>query len=168
MVSELKQLAREEQVVGVFRDHDRARAAVRDLESAGFLPDRIAIVADNVRRAREPAGSHMFAGALIGAALGVVFFVTLVLMGGEVITQNLIAAALGLIGLVAAGLAIGALAGRAKIFAGREGELLQEAVDQGDVLVSVVCDPTERRAATRVLRESGAASIREEDTSESP
>ncbi|HUG55836.1 MAG TPA: hypothetical protein VMJ92_02065 [Candidatus Limnocylindrales bacterium] len=38
----------------------------------------------------------------------------------------------------------------------------------GDVLVTVVVAPEERRAAARALREAGAASVRSEETAESP
>ncbi|MGH2451838.1 MAG: general stress protein [Candidatus Limnocylindria bacterium] len=168
MVTDLKELTREEQVVGVFHDHQRADDAVRDLEAAGFSPDRVSIVADNVRRAREPAGSHMFAGAIVGGILGVLLTAAFVVMGGEQVTQNWVAVGLGFIGFVTAGILIGALAGRARLFAGREGERLESAVDRGAVLVTVVVAPEERRAAERALRESGAASIREEATAESP
>lgn len=154
-------------VVGEFADPHAARSAVRFLEHAGIPADDIAVNSDDVRRAREVSGSRSFQGAAIGAVLGLVVLLTFVVTGGPVMWSNPVALVLGLAGFVGAGLAIGALAGRGRIFVADHGEQRYEnAVEAGETLVSVHVSDAERDRARRLLREAGAVRLREEGTVE--
>ncbi len=155
-------------VVGVFRDEDAARAAIHRLDAAGFPPDRVAVVAGNVRQAREAAGSYSLPGAFVGAVAGAMVVLLFIAIGGDVMVANGVALALGTFALVAAGALIGILAGRAELFKEREYERLESAVEHGDALVTISCDHEECVRATAALREMGALQVRDEDTAETP
>jgi hypothetical protein len=154
-------------IVGVFTTGTAAREAARKLERAGFAPDRIGIVAGNVRQAREMAGSYSPQGALVGAMLGVLLAVAFVIFGGEPVQQNPVAIVLGGTALVVAFGAIGWLAGRARLFKQDQYEEFEEHVEQGEVLLSVVCSTENGAEQARVMLErSGATEIRVEKGSE--
>lgn len=153
-------------VVGEFADERSARAAVRFLEHAGFQPDKVAVVSGNVRQAREMTGSRSIPGAIIGAAIAVALFAALVAVGGPEMRQNWVALALGLIVLLHAGIGIGVLAGRGRLFVARRAERYENAEEVGETLVSVHVDEAGRERARRLLREAGAIRIREEETIE--
>ncbi len=57
-------------VVGLFRNDDAAKTALRQMDAAGFPPDRVGIVAGNVRQAREVTGSFSLPAAVVGAIVG--------------------------------------------------------------------------------------------------
>ena len=154
-------------VVGAFANATAAQDAARKLERAGFAPDRIGIVAGNVRQAREMAGSYSPQGALAGAMLGALLAVAYVVFGGESVRQNPIGIVLGGMALVVAFAAIGWLAGRARLFKRDEYEEFEEHVEQGEVLMSVVCS-TENGAeqAKVMLKRAGATDIKVEGSSE--
>lgn len=153
-------------VVGVFADDHAARAAVRLLEHAGFQPDHIAVVSEDVRRAREVSGSRSAQGAIAGGLAGLALFAAFVLLGGPVMWSNWVAILLGSIGFVAAGVAIGALAGRGRLFVAERGERYEDAVEAGETLISVHASSDERERARGLLRDAGAVSLREEGTVE--
>src|SRR6266704_2267292 len=89
-------------VVGVFASGSAARAAIRSLERSGFPADRVGIVDDNVRNAREVAGSFSPQGALVGAMLGALLTAAVIVFGGESIRQNPASIALGGLVLIVA------------------------------------------------------------------
>jgi hypothetical protein len=153
-------------VVGEFTDERSARAAVRFLEHAGFQPDKVAVVSGNVRQAREMTGSRSIPGALIGAAVAVALYAALIIVGGPAMQQNWVALVLGLIGLLPAGIGIGVLAGRSRLFVAQRAERYENAEEVGDTLVSVHVDEAGHERARRLLREAGAVRIREEETIE--
>lgn len=154
-------------VVGAFASGTAAREAARKLERAGFAPDRIGIVAGNVRQAREMAGSYSPQGALAGAMLGALLAVAYVVLGGESVRQNPIGIVLGGMALVVAFAAIGWLAGRARLFKQDEYEEFEEHVEQGEVLMSVVCSTENGAEQAKVMLErAGATGIRVEESSE--
>src|SRR6266511_3436025 len=126
-------------VVGVFSNGSAARAATRALEVSGFPADRVGIVDDNVRNAREVAGSYSPQGALAGAMLGALLTAAVIVFGGESVRQSPGSIALGGIVLIIAFTAIGWLAGRARVFKQREYAEFEGAVEAGETLVSVVC-----------------------------
>ncbi len=154
-------------VVGVFSSGLEARAAIRALDVSGFPADRVGIVDDNVRNAREVAGSYSPQGALVGAVLGALLTAAFVALGGESVRQNPGSIALGGIVLIIAFTAIGWLAGRARIFKKDEYARFENAVDAGETLVSVVCEsadgPDQARA---ILERSGAVAVRREESGE--
>lgn len=154
-------------VVGVFPSGGKASEAARALERAGFAPDRIGIVADNVRQAREMAGSYSPQGALAGAMIGALLAVAYVVLGGESVRQNPFGMVLGGAALIVAFAAIGWLAGRARLFKKDEYEEFEEHSHQGEVLMSVVCS-TQNGAeqAKAMLERAGATGIRVEPSSE--
>lgn len=153
-------------VVGEFADTHSARAAVRFLEHAGFDPDDVAVITDDPRQARELSGSRSPQGAIVGAVVGLVLFGVFVAIGGPVMWSNVVALVLGLVGFIGAGLAIGTLAGRDRLFVVDRAQRYEAAEDAGDRLVSVSVPDAERDHARRLLREAGAARIREEGTVE--
>jgi hypothetical protein len=154
-------------VVGAFANGTAAREAARTLERAGFAPDRIGIVAGNVRQAREMAGSYSPQGALAGAMLGALLAVAYVVFGGDAVRQNPIGIVLGGLALVVAFTAIGWLAGRARLFKQDEYEEFEEHVEQGEVLMSVVCSTDNGAEQAKVMLErAGATDIKVEGSSE--
>jgi hypothetical protein len=153
-------------VVGEFADERSARSAVRFLEHAGIPADDISVISDDVRRAREVSGSRSPQGAMIGAILGLIVLGTFVVTGGPVMWSSPVALVLGLVGFVGAGVAIGALAGRGRIFTVDRGERYEDAVEAGETLVSVHVSDAEHDRARGLLREAGAVRLREEGTVE--
>ena len=136
------------------------------LEHAGFSPDHVAVIARDVRKAREVGPSRSPQGAVIGAVLGVAIFFVFVWIGGPVMWSNGVAFALGLAVFVIAGIAIGVLAGRSRLFVADHAERYEDAIASGETLVSVHVNDDERDRARRLLREAGALSIPEEGTVE--
>jgi len=155
-----------ENVVGVFADERAARAAVRFLEHSGFDPDDVAVIDANVRQARELTGSRSPQGAAIGGLIGLVLFSTFVLIGGPVMWSNWVALALGLAGFIGAGIAIGTLAGRARLFVSDRGARYEDDIAAGETLISVHVAEAQRDRARGLLREAGAVRLREEGTVE--
>jgi hypothetical protein len=154
-------------IVGAFSSGTAASEAAGELERAGFAPDRIGIVAGNVRQAREMAGSYSPQGALGGAVLGALLAVAFVIFGGESVRQNPVAIVLGGTALVVAFAAIGWLAGRARVFKEDQYEDFEEHVEHGEVLLSVVCSTEDGAEQARVMLErAGATEIRVEKGSE--
>ena len=162
----IKEELKEESLVAAFRNHEAAVAAATALDAAGIPPDRVGIVAENVRQAREAAGSFSLAGAIGGAIFGVVLAVAFVIAGGETMRQNVVAIVLGALALVVAFTAIGTLVGRAKLFQSRDYERYERAVDRGEALVTVSGSPELLERARRVLEERGALRFRREATGE--
>jgi hypothetical protein len=69
-MQELKEELKEKSLVAAFPDHEAAISAATALDAAGIPPDHVGVVADNVRQAREAAGSFSPAGAIGGAIFG--------------------------------------------------------------------------------------------------
>lgn len=153
-------------VVGEFADAASARSAVRLLEGAGFDADDVAVITGNARQARELPGSRSPQGAIVGLAIGLALFVAFVALGGPVMWSNWVALILGLAGFMAAGVFIGSLAGRGRIFVVDRAAKYERAEDAGDRLVSVSVGEADRDRARQILREAGAQRVREEGTVE--
>ncbi len=158
----------ERNLVGVFADDAAAKRAAAALDGVGFPPDRVGLVSDNVRQAREVVGSQSLTGVIIGAVVGALLTAGIVVFGGEPMRVNGVAIALGAVIFIGAGAAIGALVGRAKLFGGAEFRIYEGAVSRGDTLVTVRCAPDQIGRAREILQRSGASTIREEDTPEGP
>jgi hypothetical protein len=165
-MQDIKEALKEESLVAAFPDHEAAVAAAAALDSAGIPPGRVGVVAENVRQAREAAGSFSPAGAVGGALVGAVLAVVFVIAGGETMRQNIVAVALGAPALIFAFAAIGALVGRAKLFQSREYERYERAVDRGEALVTVSGSPELLDRARRILEGHGALRFRREATGE--
>jgi MFS family permease len=165
-MQELKEELQEKSLVAEFPDHEAAISAATALDAAGIPPDHVGVVADNVRQAREAAGSFSAAGAIVGAVIGALVALVFVIAGGETMRQNLVAIVLGAPALVFAFAAIGALAGRARIFQRREYERFERAVEQGEALVTVSGSPELLARSRRILEEHGALRFRREETGE--
>lgn len=154
-------------VVGSFTGGEAARSATVALGRAGFPPDRVGIVDDNVRNAREVAGSFSPQGALAGAMLGALLTAAFIVFGGESVRQNPGSIALGGLVLIIAFTAIGWLAGRARLFKQEEYADFEDAVDAGETLVSVVCESEDGADRARaILERSGAVAVRREASGE--
>ena len=165
-MQEIKEELKEESLVAAFTDHESAIAAATALDAAGIPPDRVGVVAGNVRQAREAAGSFSAAGAIGGAIFGALLAVVFVVAGGETMRQNIVAIVIGAPALVLAFAAIGALVGRAKLFQGDRYESYEDSVDRGEALVTVSGSTEMLGRARRVLEEHGAVRFRREATGE--
>jgi hypothetical protein len=165
-VQEIKEELHQESLVAAFPDREAAVSAATALDAAGIPPDRVGVVADNVRQAREAAGSFSPAGAIAGAVLGSLIVVIFVVAGGEAMRQNPVAIVLGAPALIVAFAAIGALVGRARLFQTSEYDRFERAVDRGEALVTVSGRPDLLAKARRILEEHGALRFRREKTGE--
>ena len=163
---EVKEELSEESIVATFPDHERAVAAAQALDEAGISPDHVGVTAENVRQAREAAGSFSVAGAVIGAVVGALVAVAFVVAGGSLIQENVVGIFLGAPALIVAFGGIGALAGRARLFQKREYRAYERDVERGAALVSVSGRREELERAREVLRRRGATAIRHEETGE--
>src|SRR5438552_15614908 len=94
-MQDLKEELKEESLVAAFRDHATAVHAATALDAAGIPPDHVGVVAENVRQAREAAGSVSAAGAIDGAIVGAMLAHVFVIVGGDALRQNLVATYLG-------------------------------------------------------------------------
>ena len=165
-MQELKEELREESLVAAFRDHEAAVSAATALDAAGIPPDRVGVVAENVRQAREAAGSFSAAGAIVGAVFGALLAIVFVVAGGETMRQNLGAIVLGAPVLIIAFAGIGALVGRARLFQSSGYARYEDAVDRGEALVTVSGPPELLARSRRILEERGAMRFRREATGE--
>jgi len=160
-------------VVGVFRNDDAARTALRQMDAAGFPPDRVGIVAGNVRQAREVAGSFSPTAAVIGAVIGALVGLGFGLASGMSVNGPAATVA-GVAMFAMAGVAmfamigafIGTLAGRAKGLKPHDYEKYERAVEMGDALVTIRCTSSQQDQARRALQTAGATAVRIEDTPE--
>ena len=154
-------------MVGVFSSGAAARKAAHALDISGFPAGNVGIVDENVRNAREVAGSFSPQGALAGAMIGALLTAAFIVFGGESVRQNPASIALGGVVLIIAFTAIGWLAGRARLFKKEAYAKLENAVDAGETLVSVVCESAEGADQARaILERSGARVVRREESSE--
>ena len=165
-MQELKEELKEESLVAAFRDHEAAVSAATALDAAGIPPDRVGVVADNVRQAREAAGSFSAAGAIGGAVFGALLAIVFVIAGGETMRQNLGGIVLGAPVLIIAFAGIGALVGRARLFQSSGYARYEGAVDRGEALVTVSGPPELLARSRRILEERGAMRFRREATGE--
>jgi len=165
-MQEVKEELKEKSLVAAFPDHEGAILAATALDAAGIPPDHVGVVAENVRQAREAAGSFSAAGAIVGAIVGALLALVFVIVGGEALRQNLVAIVIGAPILVFAFAAIGALAGRAKLFQSREYESYERAVERGEALVTVTGSPELLQRSRRILEEHGALRFRHEESGE--
>jgi len=154
-------------MIGVFRSSTAAQNAAVELERAGYSPDRVGIVQDNVRQAREVAGSYSPQGALIGAGIGALLTGIFIVFGGDALQGNVFGIVIGGIALVVAFTAIGWLAGRARLFKEDRYEDYEDAAEEGETLLSVVCETQDAVDRARaILQRAGAAAVRFEEGGE--
>jgi hypothetical protein len=165
-VREMQEELKEESIVASFQEHEQAVEAARALDQAGISPDHVGVTAENVRQAREAAGSFSAAGAVAGAIVGALLAIVFVVAGGETMRGSLVAILLGAPALILAFAAIGAIVGRAKLFQRREYGLYEREVERGEALVSVSGRPEELGRAREILAKRGATAIRHEETGE--
>jgi len=156
-------------VVGLFRNDDAARTALRQMDAAGFSPDRVGIVAGNVRQAREVAGSFSPTAAVIGAVIGALVglgfgLASSMSVNGAAATVASVAMFVAMFALI--GTFIGALAGRAKAPKPHDYEKYERAVELGDALVTIRCTSSQQDQARRALQTAGATAVRVEETPE--
>lgn len=152
-------------VVGVFPSDDAARKALAQLDGAGFPPDRVGVVAGNVRQAREVAGSFSPRTAVIGAVIGALVGLGFGTASGMSV-NNALATPLGMVMFGIIGAFIGALAGRGKGLKSQEYEKYHRAVDKGDALVTIRCREGDEDRARQALTGAGATAVRIEGTAE--
>jgi hypothetical protein len=161
-------VAKAQTIVAAFPTEAPALVAVRELEAAGFSADRVGVVSDNVRQAREVAGAYSPQGAIVGALIGVLLVGGFLVFGDDSIRANGLAIALGGAPIVGGLAFIGWLAGRARVWKDDVYEEVEEEVAEGEMLVSVLCDtPDGADQARAIFERAGAHDIRFEDTAES-
>lgn len=160
------QALQERNVVGVFEDSRSARAAVRFLERAGFKADEVSVIKGNIRQAREMTGSRSIPGAIVGTVIALALFAVFLFAGPPEMRSNGVALVFGLVVLLTAGIGIGVLAGRSRLFVADRAGRHEDAVEEGETLVAVHVAESEHDRARRLLREAGAVSVREEETIE--
>jgi hypothetical protein len=165
-MQDLKEELKEESLVAAFPDREAAVAAATALDAAGIPPDHVGVVAENVRQAREAAGSLSAAGAIAGAIFGALLAVVFVIAGGETMRQSVVAIVLGGIVFAVAFAAIGTLVGRAKVFQRRDYERYERAVERGEALLTVSGSSELLERARRILEAHGALRFRREGTGE--
>lgn len=154
-------------IIGVFDREADARVAVQTLEAEGMPSDRIGVVSENVREARELMGSYSRRGALIGAAAGFCLTLVYVVFGGDAVRGSPFGIILGGFILVVGLAFIGWLAGRGRLFKQDEYAEVEDDVAAGETLISVVCDTPDGADETRaVLERSGARDVRLEPSGE--
>lgn len=152
-------------VVGVFPHDEAARAALRQLDEAGFPADRVGVVAGNVRQAREVAGSSSPAAAVLGAVIGGLVGLGFGLASGMSV-NGAAAMVAGVIMFAIIGAFIGMLAGRGKVLKADDTDKYQRAVGMGDALLTVRCAAGQQDQARRALQGAGATAVRVEETAE--
>jgi uncharacterized protein (TIGR02271 family) len=166
-------------VVGVFREPDRARAAIEALKADGFAPDAISILSPDKQATQDMAaetGTHAGSGAATGAVAGGILgglggwllgIGALAIPGvGPFIAAGAFASALG---GAAIGAGVGAIAGA---LAGMgvpkdEAEYYEGEAKSGRTLVTVRADGRYDEAQ-RVLRQNGAYDIESRDAPMAP
>jgi hypothetical protein len=164
---ETETAAEPQTIVGAFPTEAAALVAVRELEAAGFPPDHVGVVMDNVRQAREVAGAYSPQGAIVGALIGVLLIVAFLVFGDDSVRANGVSVALGGAPIVGGLAFIGWLAGRARVWKDDEYEEVEDEVAEGEKLVSVLCDTADGADQVRAIFErAGAHDIRFEDTAE--
>jgi hypothetical protein len=154
-------------IVAAFPTEAAALFAVRELEVAGFPPDHVGVITDNVRQAREVAGAYSPQGAIVGALIGVLLVGAFLVFGDDSVRANGVSVALGGAPIVGGLAFIGWLAGRARVWKDDEYEEVEEEVAEGEMLVSVLCNTADSADQARaIFEQAGALDIRFEDTAE--
>lgn len=157
-------------VIGLFRDHTEAQAAIHDLENEGFQRSDISLLArgaasGNVDADTEPDGSGTMKGAAIGgfagAALGLA---ALAIPGiGPVLALGPLAAALTGAGVgAAAGGMLGALSDMG--VPEHESAYYEDAIRKGGSLIAVHAGEDTAEKAQSVLDRHGALDVHETES----
>jgi hypothetical protein len=149
-------------VIADFRARDRVPVALAELGRSGFRPESVSIVSGDPGLARDLGGrSYVAIGVLAGCVSGIVFIISVTLMGGSVMTMSpgFVIGALGVIG----GLGfIGLVVGRSLVRRCPDADIFGSEVERGDVLVAVGCEGATCHGARDALASAGAADIYEE------
>lgn len=158
-------------ITGLFDNEVVAAKAINQLETAGFGPDDVSIVAsENIDRdafaisssSKLPEGAAIGAGTgvAVGALVAGLTAVGAVATGGVglLVAGPIVAAFAG----AGAGAAAGGLLGGAIGAAIPEHEIkhVEEAISKGSVLVGVHCDDSDDRERVRkIFKNTGASSV---------
>jgi hypothetical protein len=154
-------------IVGAFPTEAAAQLAMRELEAAGFPPDHVGVITDNIRQAREVAGAYSPQGAIVGALIGVLLVGAFLVFGDDSVRANGVSVALGGAPIVGGLAFIGWLAGRARVWKDDEYEEVEDEVAEGEMLVSALCQtPDSADQARAIFERAGAHDVRFEDTAE--
>lgn len=150
-------------VIADFPRRDRVANALGELARAGFRPEDVTIVAGDPELARDLGGrSFDRYGVLAGFLAGILFTVSLVLMGGSAMPVNSVGFVIGAIGVIGGLGFIGLVFGRTIVRRSADAALFAREVERGDTLVAVCCTGDRCRHAADVLRTAGAEDVREE------
>jgi len=154
-------------VVGLFRDRNEARAALHDLESAGFVREHLNLVAydgsgtsSEIGDQGSGLGSHTSAGAAVGGLAGLLLGLAAVAIPGigPIVAAGPIAAALAGAGVGAAtGGILGALVDMG--IPGHEAGYYQEAIRRGGTLLIVRTGEVLAERAQSTLDRHGALDV---------
>ncbi len=152
-------------VIADFREREHAAKAVGELSRAGFRPEEVTIVAGDPELARDLGGrSYVRLGVLTGVLAGVLFTVSVVVMGGSAMPVSSVGFVIGALGVIGGLGFIGLVFGRSIVRRSPDAPLFASEVERGDVLVEVCCDGDRCAHAREVLRAAGAADLREEES----
>lgn len=150
-------------VIADFPRRAQVGTALAELSRAGFRPEDVSIVADDPELARDLGGrSYVRLGVLAGVLAGIVFTISVVLMGGAAMPVNSVGFVIGAIGVIGGLGFIGLVFGRSLVRRSADAALFAREVERGDVLVAVSCAGDRCRHARAVLAGAGATDVREE------
>jgi hypothetical protein len=149
--------------VGDFTDRRGVGPAVAQLARAGFGPDQVDIFADDPELARDIGGrSHVRAGVLIGAIVGIAFAIAVLVLGGPAMATNPVGFVIGAIGTIGGLAFIGLVFGRSLVTRTEDAALFAAEVERGDALVCVCCEGDRCERAEAVLMAAGAKDVKRE------
>lgn len=150
-------------VIADFPKREQAATALGDLARAGFRPEDVSIVAGDPELARDLGGrSFDRYGVLGGFLAGILFTISVVLMGGSAMPVNSVGFVIGALGVIGGLGFIGLVLGRSIVRRTADAPLFASEVERGDTLVAVCCSGERCEHAAEVLREAGAEDVREE------
>jgi hypothetical protein len=150
-------------VIADFPKREQVARALAELSRAGFRPEDVSVVAGDPELARDLGGrSYDRFGVLAGFLAGILFTVSVVLMGGSQMPVSSVGSVIGAIGVIGGLAFIGLVFGRSIVRRCADASLFASEVERGDTLVAVCCTGDGCRHAADVLRAAGAEDVREE------
>lgn len=156
-------------IVGLFRASEQAEEAVRELKNRGFTDEEVSVIAAKEQeeaRLREATttfeGQDLTDGAAAGGAVG--GLAGLLAGAGALVIPGLgPLVAVGPLAATLAGMVTGGIAGGLIDFGipEEEGRRYEEEIKSGSIMVVVEAESQNADEAATILRESGAAEVKE-------
>jgi len=150
-------------VIADFPKRELVPRALGELARAGFRPEDVSIIAGDPELARELGGrSFDRYGVLAGFLAGILFTISVVLMGGSAMPVNSVGFVIGALGVIGGLGFIGLVVGRSIVRRSVDASRFASEVERGDTLVAVCCTGDQCLHAKDVLSAAGAEDVREE------